>query len=378
MTHPFEEEIVDGHYSGLSLELREHLSACAECAALYREITETLEAASKARVPERGDGYGAEVWARLSARLPARKPNQLRVRWLIAPALAALLSLTFGVGMWTERVTHPVMPVQVTFSNRPLLPVMDKAADVATARPVPTVHRKKPPQKIVFAPEVGDDKKLLALNNQLGLNSGAALPQVLAMIHGDTSDRTKEHALFVLAQSNSPQARQALLEIVRQNSDPMLQTRAVRMMGLAGDDRARKELVGLYQKSSNAELRKEILNDLSVETKATPDAQKKEVLSSVFLAGNSQVLVDVLKNQPNADVRVATIRSLGVMGEQSNALISVYQAANEEQVRQAVLDAFVVQENADALSDLLERESDPRRKTEILRRIALVQARRGK
>jgi HEAT repeat protein len=182
----------------------------------------------------------------------------------------------------------------------------------------------------------------------------------------------------VLAQSNSPQARQALLEIVRQNSDPMLQTRAVRMMGLAGDDRARKELVGLYQKSSNEELRKEILNDLSVETKATPDAQKKEVLSSVFLAGNSQVLVDVLKNQPNADVRVATIRSLGVMGEQSNALISVYQAANEEQVRQAVLDAFVVQENADALSDLLERESDPRRKTEILRRITLVQARRGK
>ena len=375
MTHVCEEDLIDGHYSGLSLELREHLAECPECAGLYKSISETLGTISEAGMPERGPGYGAEVWARVAAGLPKPKPNQLRLRWLVAPALAALLSVVFSAGMWTERVTHPVTPVQVTFSNAPLVPSVDMAAEVATARPVTTAHKKKPVQKILFTPEVTADEKLLALNNQLEVNAAAALPKVLSMIHGDTSDRTKEHALFVLAQSDSPQARQALLEIVRQNSDPTLQTRAVRMMGLAGDDRARQELVGLYQKSSNAELRKEILNGLSVETKATPDAEKKEVLSSVFLAGNSQVLVNVLKNQPNADVRVATIRSLAVMGEESKALIGVYRAADEQQVRLAVLDALVVEENADALSDLLDGESDPKRKIEILNRIAKVHGR---
>ena len=48
----------------------EHLRACAACAALYREIVDTLAIVVAEPVPERGEQYGLEVWQRIRHRLP--------------------------------------------------------------------------------------------------------------------------------------------------------------------------------------------------------------------------------------------------------------------------------------------------------------------
>jgi chaperonin cofactor prefoldin len=71
-------------------------------------------------------------------------------------------------------------------------------------------------------------------------------------------------------------------------------------------------------------------------------------------------------------VRVATIRSLAVMGEHSNVLTSVYKTDTDEDVRKAVLDVLVVQQNSDALSELARDEPDTQRKQEILSRLATI------
>ena len=103
MMHPSEEELVDALYQGPAEDLRLHLETCPECGQLYASIRETLEAASEERVPQRGPGYGAEVWARLLPQLPLEKPKPRRSRWwLAAPASAALLAIVFVAGMLTE------------------------------------------------------------------------------------------------------------------------------------------------------------------------------------------------------------------------------------------------------------------------------------
>jgi len=357
MTHPTEEEMVEFYHSGANADFEEHLALCRECRAVYRAIRETLEIADGDPLPARGLDYGSQVWARLSPQLPAKSTN-----WLLVPALAAGLGLIFAAGMWTEHLRQTVPPVQVTFVHAP--------APVVT-QPLPP--KPKPARVLTDAEQ---DKKLLALNTSLEAGAKTALPKVLAVIKGKTSDRTKEHALFVLAQSDSPEARAALMTIARDSAKPELQTKAVRMMAVMGDDGARKELAGLSRTASNPALTREILTVPDRVTvfalKDAPTAEKKQVLNSVFLAGNSQVLLDVLKKQPDAGVRAATIRSLAVMGERSNVLTDVYRTDSDEDVRKAVLDVLVVQQNGDALSELARQEPDARRKQEILSRLATI------
>jgi hypothetical protein len=234
----------------------------------------------------------------------------------------------------------------------------------------------KSPKPVRVLTDAEQDKKLLALNTSLEAGAKTALPKVLAVINGKTSDRTKEHGLFVLAQSDSAEARAALMTIARDRAKPELQVKAVRMMAMMGDDGARKDLPALSRTIANPALQREILSvpdRLTVfALKNAPTAEKKQILNSVFLAANSKVLLDILKKQPDAGVRVATIRSLAVMGEHSNVLTSVYKTDTDEDVRKAVLDVLVVQQNSDALSELARDEPDTQRKQEILSRLATI------
>jgi HEAT repeat protein len=394
MTHPSEEEMVDGYYSGAAVGFEKHLAVCQECRDLYRSICEALAAANESVVPERGADYGARVWARVSRQLPvkARRP------WWMVPAVAAGLGLAFAAGMWTEHWHSETPFVPVAFVRAPAPVVNVVAAPVVAAKVLKPRAVKMP----VFS-EAEEDTRLLALNSKLESDAKEAVPEVLALVRGKSSDRTQEHALFVLAQSDSPEARAAFLKIARDAAKPELQTKAVRMMGMLGDEGARQELAGLYRTASNPALKREILNGLMFSGSKTtllkvaktepdpdlrssamaklsitalpdpaPNAEKRQILNSVFLAGDSQVLLDVLRKQPDAGMRVATIRSLAVLGDRSKVLMTVYRTDSDEEVRRAVLDALVVQQNGEALAELAREETDGERKVEILRRVAMI------
>jgi hypothetical protein len=104
MKHLSEEELVEGYYGGLSESAALHLAECAECRALFERQSELLDAVREYPVPERGPGYGAEVWVRMLPRLPRPKQSWWRM-WALVPAVAALLALAFLAGRWTERTT---------------------------------------------------------------------------------------------------------------------------------------------------------------------------------------------------------------------------------------------------------------------------------
>lgn len=201
------------------------------------------------------------------------------------------------------------------------------------------------------ASETDQDLKVLALNSQLQQNPKAALPSLISVIRGNSSDKTKEHALFVLAQSDSPDARKALMQLAQQAPNPALQISAVHMMSLAGGANVRAELAGLYTSSSNPEVKQEILNGMMLSGASASGAMAFALVRPGFKSS-------ALK--------------FGEEPSRAESLVNLYKTETNEDVRRAILDELQAEHLNDALLELAKDEKSPGMRAEILRRLASV------
>lgn len=130
MTHPSEELLTAFRLGDAEVDeaagVREHLGVCKECRASVEAIDLTLAAAARLPVPERSEGYGAEVWARLEPRLHAA-PRGWRAavqEWLVprrlvlAGSMAVLVLAAFVAGRFWQRPV-PVPPAVATNQAQP-------------------------------------------------------------------------------------------------------------------------------------------------------------------------------------------------------------------------------------------------------------------
>ena len=105
-----------------------------------------------------------------------------------------------------------------------------------------------------------EDLKLMALGGLMNADPDRALPLVEQLLATSQSDKVRDRALFVLAQSGSPKAREVLVRIARTGPDEDTQTRAIRYLGLFGGPESRQALVEIYKSSQNAAARKAVLH----------------------------------------------------------------------------------------------------------------------
>jgi hypothetical protein len=128
MSHLTEEQLVFHYYGeeGENLAIESHLEDCAECRALYGSLQRVLNVVDSMPAPERGAGYGAQVWQRLEAKLPPRRWWQAWVfgapggapplRWAFSmAAVAALLVVAFLAGR--SYPTRPAGPQLVATAD---------------------------------------------------------------------------------------------------------------------------------------------------------------------------------------------------------------------------------------------------------------------
>jgi HEAT repeat protein len=94
----------------------------------------------------------------------------------------------------------------------------------------------------------------------------------------------------------------------------------------------------------------------------------------MFMTGNSAKLVEIAQSQTDPRLRVAAIKSLGLMGGngRSDLLVSIYKSDQNRDVREATLKSLFLQQNAKALIELARAEKDPEMKREIIRNLSLV------
>lgn len=242
-----------------------------------------------------------------------------------------------------------------------------------------------------------EELKLMAIQGLQHSDPERAIPLLEGILQGTASPKLKARALFVLAQSSSPRARTVLANVAKGNSLPDLQEKAIQYLGVHGGRDNRALLSEIYAASNdvgvkrrvlrafmvsgekdrvmaaatseqNAELRAEAVRQLGVMgahaelaqlyQKETSVDVKKQILRAMFVGGDSNRLIDLARNEPNAELRRMAVRNLGLMGSQRTgpALVEIYSKESDVEIKRAVIQAFFIQNNAESLVALARKE----------------------
>jgi HEAT repeat protein len=266
------------------------------------------------------------------------------------------------------------------------------------------------------APTQDDDElKLMALRGIMQSDPEQAFPIIEKMLAGANSPRVKDRALFVLSQSRSARARDLIANVAKGNANPDLQLRALRYLGIMGGAENRQVLADVYRGSSdvsvkrailrsfmvagdrerllaaaktegNAELRGEAVQQLGVmnagaelnelyQTERAVEV-KKRILQAMFVGNQSDKLIELAKGERDPELRRTAIRNLGLMKRPgtAEALVSIYGADQNAEVRRSVVNALFLQNNAKALVDLARAERNTEMKKDIVSKLSLMKS----
>jgi HEAT repeat protein len=258
-----------------------------------------------------------------------------------------------------------------------------------------------------------DELKLLALSGLMQADPERALPLVKQMLQGGTaSPKIRERAMFVLAQSGSPEARQTLVAIAKGTSNPELQVEAIRYLGLFGGEEGRKVLGDVFASSKDLDVGRAVLQAYMVSgdrahllevarTTTHPELRRqafqmlgasgareelwqlyqqnkdvdsrREIINGLFISGGKDQIQQIATKEPDMDLRIEGIQRLGLMGKDTAPVLkSIYSSDKDAHVRRAVLNAFFVQGNATALIEIAKQESDPTLKREAVQKLSIM------
>ncbi len=287
-----------------------------------------------------------------------------------------------------------------------------KSRWLGDARALEVQVRQRSGQAVPLDASGDEELKLLALNALQHSSPDQAIPMLRQLLQGTQSLKLKERALFVLAQSRSPEARKIVGDVARQGN-PDLQRRAIDYLGMNGTTENRIVLAEVYRTSPDVDVKRRVLraymvsgdrarvleaataernDDLRGEAvrqlgvmnahdelwqlyqKETSVPVKRQILQAMFVGGNATRLIELARTEPNAELRRTAVRNLGLMRTSATgpALVEIYTSQKETEVRSAAVQGLFVQNNADALVMLARRETDPAMKKELVQRLSLM------
>lgn len=268
-------------------------------------------------------------------------------------------------------------------------------------------------QSVDPAAESDEDLKLLAINSLLGSDPDRAIPLLQGVLSSPkNSMKLKERALFVLAQSGSPKAEPIIAAVARGQSGPELQVRAIRSLGLEGprysqllqqiygsatDPDIKKAVLQAYMTSGNkepvlaaaksekdADLRRSAIHQLGamgarseleqLYQSSTSADDKEAILQAFGIAGDSEALMKFATSEPDARIRERAIRNLGPFGGPGAgaALVQIYNNEKDADLKRAAVQALFVHGDASSLIALARKETNPEMKRDLVQKLSLM------
>lgn len=252
-----------------------------------------------------------------------------------------------------------------------------------------------------------EELKIAAIEALISAPPERALPLVNKVLAGNHSDELKERALFILSQINQEGAQATLLEFA-QNSSGELQEEAIRMIGIGGNDEALDNLNAIYE-NGDSEAREAVLEAFMIAGKkdavyqlalsATGDDYEEAVdMLAVMGAqeelrelrrqnGASEALIDAYAISQDLDalrelaldgsdpeMQVQAIEAMGIVSgnEVDTLLVQIYRDASTNDIREAALDGMLVSGNDSGILELYRSSDDPGMKKEMLEYLVVM------
>jgi HEAT repeat protein len=200
-----------------------------------------------------------------------------------------------------------------------------------------------------------EELRLFALAQLMERDPERALPLVLDMLQNAESEKVRQDALFVLAISEVPEARQALADAARESNDPELQLHAIHMLGTMD---ATEELQSLYSTLQNR-------------------ASKIAVIEAFSIAGDNAMLKQILNSETDPELRKAAIYGIAMEDSSDSAefIESIYESATSREEKSTILESLVIMDDAEDLAlKILRKEKDPVLQREAIQVLGVMDA----
>jgi hypothetical protein len=199
--------------------------------------------------------------------------------------------------------------------------------------------------------EADEDLKVMAINSLLNTDPERALPMLEKLVAESKSRKLQDRALFVLSQSSSPRAREIVVKIAQGVSNPDLQRKAIRYLGIFGGRENRQMLAQIYAGS-------------------TDRAVKKAVLQAYLVSGDKERVLEIVRTEKDPGLRREGIRTLGIMGGQAEVW-TMYQAETDRETREAALEAIAIGGGMDKLLQIAKGDKDPEMRREAIQKLGV-------
>jgi HEAT repeat protein len=261
--------------------------------------------------------------------------------------------------------------------------------------------------------------KLLALNGLQQADPAKAVPLLEKMIHSTDCVKIRSQAFFVLAQSNSPEARDLITKMAKgEGVNPLVQERAIQALGMYRADSGREVLAQIYSSSTDPDVKKAILRALMMSgdkarilaaAKSEKDTElrieaihqlgmmndrddiwqlyqaetsvdvKKEILKSIWQSGDVDRVSQLAMSEKDPSLRMAAINDLGMMDRRNGSkgedtLLQIYASDTNPDVRKKVVGALFISNDAKALVTLAKKETDPEMKKKIVSDLSMMKS----
>lgn len=140
--------------------------------------------------------------------------------------------------------------------------------------------------------------KILALNSLLNRDPAQAIPLLRGILSGAQPAGIKKHAIFVLAQSKSPEAQAILHDVVLGKMGSDLQRQAIQMTAVFQGKRANDSLAEVYRTTSDAQV-------------------KRAILSAFFISQDAPRMVELARSEKDMDLKRSIVSQLALMPDKA-------------------------------------------------------------
>ncbi len=254
-----------------------------------------------------------------------------------------------------------------------------------------------------------EELKLYAIHALLQVEWERAKPLLEKFMTG-ASPEMMERALFVLSQSDHPEAREMLIGVARTSSDPEVVEQAVHLLGFYDDDEARELLRRIYADSPHAEVREAVLEAMMIAedvpslisvARTEPDEAlrgraveqlgileavaelrqlygdesssevREQILEALMIAGDKETLLSAIRDEPDLELRGTAIEMLGLMDARAE-LRELYRAEPSPELRGYIAEALMLADDADFLIEIAKTDDDPEVRGRAIEALGLV------